>query len=635
MNKQTVIGLVIISAIFVGYMVISNYMQKDEKANNNQTITNQINDVDKKINDIYQDTLSKISDEPITQNEDSVKKSKFAEKYAIFSIADTTDKFFYVENNKMKIAFSNKGAKIYSVELKEYKTFDSLPLIMFENNENTEFGIDLFVNGKTVLTNGLYFSSKMKENAVVSALNDTVVVSMALKASDDKYLEFQYIIPPDDYLIDFNINFVGLEQELQNTSDVLFTWNSDIPALEKGRKWESENTMVTLRLSNEDIEEVVQEAEKDGGDPSFETSGNVNWIAFKQQFFSSILVSKNNDFNSPTINIYNFEDENSKFIKRFESSLSFNINHQNSESHNFSYYFGPNKFSVLKEYEDANGEDLDFETLVPLGWGIFGWVNRFLIIPIFNFLGTFIQNYGLIIFLLTLIIKIILFPFTYKSYLSTAKMKVLKPDIDEITKKFKPEQKMEAQQATMAYYKKAGVSPMGGCLPMLLQFPILIAMFRFFPASIELRQQSFLWADDLSAYDSILQLPFNIPFYGDHISLFALLMALSMVFSTLLTQNQQPTNNAMPGMKVMMYLMPVMMLVWFNNYSAGLSYYYLLANIITILQTLIIRKFFVNEKKLKAKIDANAQKVKPKSRWQQRMEEVMKAQQQQQKQRRN
>ncbi len=187
----------------------------------------------------------------------------------------------------------------------------------------------------------------------------------------------------------------------------------------------------------------------------------------------------------------------------------------------------------------------------------------------------------------------------------------------------------------MAYYKKAGVSPMGGCLPMLLQFPILIAMFRFFPASIELRQQSFLWADDLSAYDSILQLPFNIPFYGDHISLFALLMALSMVFSTLLTQNQQPTNNAMPGMKVMMYLMPVMMLVWFNNYSAGLSYYYLLANIITILQTLIIRKFFVNEKKLKAKIDANAQKVKPKSRWQQRMEEVMKAQQQQQKQRRN
>lgn len=630
MNKQTIIGLLVISAIFITYMLISNHMRKnDENENNkNNSITNTVNETKNTNYEITHDTLSNGNMIPL--NEDSLRNLKVAEKYAIFNVPnDTADKFFFVENNKMKITFTNKGAKIYSVELKEYKTYDSLPLILFENNSNnSEFGIDFFASGKAVSTNNLYFTTNNKENSTITATNDTIIFSMKLNVSEKKYLEFQYVIPPDDYLISYNINFVGLERELENTSDALFIWNSDIPALEKGRKWESDNTMVTLRLSNDDIEEVKEESDKETLEPSFSTAGNVNWIAYKQQFFSSILVSKNKILNSPVVKIFNIPDDNNEILKRFESNLSFNIEHKNLESHEFSYYFGPNKYSVLKEYKDINGNDLDFETIVPLGWTIFGWVNKFIIIPIFNWLGSFITNYGLIIFLLTIIIKIILFPFTYKSYMSSAKMKVLKPEIDEITKKFKPEQKMEAQQATMAYYKKAGVSPMGGCLPMLLQFPILIAMFRFFPASIELRQQSFLWADDLSAYDSIFQLPFNIPFYGDHVSLFALLMAVSMVFSTLLTQSQQPTNNAMPSMKLMMYLMPVMMLVWFNNYSAGLSYYYLLANLITILQTLIIRKFFVDEKKIRAKIEANTQKIKPKSRWQQRMEDLMKAQQQ-------
>jgi YidC/Oxa1 family membrane protein insertase len=290
-------------------------------------------------------------------------------------------------------------------------------------------------------------------------------------------------------------------------------------------------------------------------------------------------------------------------------------------------YFGPNKFSKLKKY------DIKLEKLVPLGWGIFGWVNKWIIIPIFNWLGGFINNYGLIIFLLTLIVKIGLAPLTYKSYLSSAKMRVLKPQVDALNEKYPKGKEMEKQQAVMALYKKAGVSPMGGCLPMLLQFPILIAMFRFFPASVELRQQSFLWANDLSSYDAIVEWSTHIPiistFYGNHISLFTLLMAASMLVSTWITSRNQPQNNSMPGMKFIMYFMPVMMIIWFNKYSSGLSYYYFLANVLTILQTLIIQKFIINEEKLLAQMEANKKKpAKPKSKWQQRIEEAQRAQQQ-------
>ncbi|NLA24445.1 MAG: membrane protein insertase YidC, partial [Bacteroidales bacterium] len=320
----------------------------------------------------------------------------------------------------------------------------------------------------------------------------------------------------------------------------------------------------------------------------------------------------------PVVQSEKIGDDNSEYLKKFYAELSLPVNRESHVEVPIKLYYGPNKFSVLKSYDNK------LEKLVPLGWGIFGWVNRFLIIPVFNWLGSFIGSYGIIILLLTIFIKLLLFPLTYKSYMSTAKMKVLKPQIDELAKKYPKGKEMERQQATMNLYKRVGVNPMGGCLPMLLQFPILIAMFRFFPASIELRQQSFLWADDLSTYDSILDLPFKIPLYGDHISLFTLLMAAALMVSTIMTSKNQPTNNQMPGMKTMMYFMPIMLLFFFNEYAAGLSYYYFLANLITILQTWAIRRFFVNDEKVLAKLEENKKKPVKKSKWQARLEQAAK-----------
>ena len=345
-------------------------------------------------------------------------------------------------------------------------------------------------------------------------------------------------------------------------------------------------------------------------------------MAFKQQFFSSILIA-GNDFQNATLQYETFAPGSGN-IKQFHAQLSVPYTPQ-TDSYGFSFYFGPNKYSTLKKYDD-----LHLQRLVPLGGWIIGWVNRWLVIPTFDFLGKYIANYGLIILLLTIFIKIIISPLTYKSYLSTAKMRLLKPEMDKINEKYpKQEDAMKKQQAMMALYKSAGVNPMGGCLPLLIQFPILIAMFRFFPASIELRGKSFLWADDLSSYDSILHLPFDIPFYGDHVSLFALLMAVSVFITSKISYSQTAqAGPQMAGMKFMMlYLMPLMLLFWFNNYSSGLSYYYLVSNIITMGQTFGFR-YIVNEDKLHQRMKENARKPKKMSKFQQRYEELMKQREQ-------
>ena len=304
-----------------------------------------------------------------------------------------------------------------------------------------------------------------------------------------------------------------------------------------------------------------------------------------------------------------------------------------TQNYDFAFYFGPNKYSILKKVEFPAGDDIHLERLVPLGWGIFGWVNRWCVIPVFDFLRNYIANFGIIILILVILVKIVIFPMTYKSYVSMAKMRLIKPKVDELNKKYpKQEDAMKRQQATLELYKKAGINPMGGCIPMLIQLPILIAMFRFFPASIELRGQSFLWADDLSSYDSVLNLPFSIPFYGDHVSLFALLMAISLFgYSWYNYQQTASSQPQMAGMKFMMlYLMPIMMLLWFNSYSSGLCYYYLLSNLITIGQTLVIRRM-VDDEKIHAIMEANAARKSKgkKSKFQQRYEELLRQQEQQ------
>lgn len=636
MDKNSIIGLLVIGALLVGYMLITA-PSKEEKAEMKRKqdsiaqVEHQKDSLEKVQRDIIaqqEDSISKatdsipvISDTLSVEQKDSIESLALASKYGTFKNAATgTEEFLVIENEKMIITLTNRGGKVYSVELKDYKTYYQEPLILFVNDSASVFGLELMADGKPLITNDMYFVPTTDADTIKTNGKE-VKASMRLEASKDKYIEFLYTVKPDEYMIDFDINIVGLKTEIEANPYVTLRWNSKIPGLERGRDWESNNTTIFMRMTDDEIEKLGETKEKD----DFDSSGAIKWIAYKQQFFSSVLIAKNK-LDNPTVSLTKIEDKESKYLKNFNSEFTFELNDSDKQSQNFSFYFGPNKFSTLKQY------DLKLEKVVPLGWGIFGWVNRFLIIPIFNWLGGFISNFGIIILLLTLIIKIILFPLTYKSSMSSAKMRVLKPQIDALSAKFPKGKEMEKQQATMALYKKAGASPMGGCLPMLIQFPILIAMFRFFPASIELRQQSFLWANDLSTYDAIVEWSGNIPLlssmYGNHISLFTLLMAISMLISTIMTSANQPQNNSLPGMKYMMYLMPVMMIFWFNKYSSGLSYYYFLANLITILQTWIIQKFIIDEKKVLAQMEAKKKTVKPKSKWQQRLEEAAKMQQQ-------
>jgi len=639
MDKNTIIGLVIISVLLIGYMFLSrpskeeiaerqrvqdsiahDQMVKEEEARVAAELLKEEAEKAEKEAAAMADTLS-------PEQIDSIRNIKLRNEHGIFAKAVVGEnKFTVIENNKMIITFLNKGGKIYSVQLKDYVTFNKEPLVLFENDENSTFGVVLSVNGKPLVTNNMYFEPMLAGGK--NPTGDTIKVGendlnfvMRLNADAGKYIEYNYVIHPDDYMMDFSLNLVGLKDEMKDNTSTRMQWYVDVFALERGRDWESNNTTIFMRMSDEEIENLNEMKDAD----SYETKGSAQWIAYKQQFFSSILISKDNAFGDPKISLVKLnENENPRALKTFQSDFFLELPDENKVTKNFSFYFGPNKYSLLKDY------DMAMEKVIPLGWGIFGWVNKYAIIPMFNLLGRGIANYGIIILLMTIIIKLVLFPLTYKSYMSTAKMRVLKPQLDEIAAKYPKGKEMERQQAQMSLYQKAGVSPMGGCLPLLLQFPILIAMFRFFPASIELRQQPFLWASDLSSYDAILEWSTNIPIisslYGNHVSLFALLMAISMFVQQKMTSSQNPSNS-MPGMKVMMWMMPVLMLLWFNKYSSGLSYYYLLANLFSILQTWIIQRFVVKEDKLLAQMEANKNKPKKKSKWLQRLEEASKKQQ--------
>ncbi|SMO44920.1 YidC/Oxa1 family membrane protein insertase [Saccharicrinis carchari] len=544
---------------------------------------------------------------------DSVLHKRKTDKFGIFSDAvDGENEFYTLENELLKVKFSSRGAKVYSVELKEFTNYKDDPLVLFDGDQNV-FGFNFFYNNRILNTNDLHFT-------VDSDASNDSTLRFKLNLGANQFMAFDYKLSDQSYLVDFAIVQNNVDNLIQaNRGGFDLDWKMDVIAQEKGRTFEIQYSGVYYKY----YEDVVDDISGKSGDEDFRTP--LKWIAFKDQFFSSILIAKDK-FAAGKVNLNVYPEEgNSPILSTNTASLV--IPHaggmQNEKA--FQFYFGPNKYKTLKK---ING--LDLEEIIPLGWGIFGWINKFAIIPIFNWLEGGIANYGLIILLLTLIIKLVLFPLTYKSYMSTAKMKVLKPQIDEINKKIPADKAMERQKATMALYSKAGVSPLGGCLPMMLQMPILFAMFRFFPASIELRHESFLWANDLSSYDSVLDLPFTIPFYGDHVSLFCLLMAITNIVYTKMNQEMTASTNQMPGMKAMMYMMPVMFLVFFNQYASGLSYYYFVSTLITIIQTLLIRRF-IDEKAILAKLTANQKKPKKKSGFQARIEEMAKQQQLQQK----
>ena len=514
-----------------------------------------------------------------------------------------------LSNDRIEVTYSTKGAQPYSVMIRDYMTYDSTALYLIRP-EMSEYGITVYA-GESINTKNFVFD-------VAESTDSTLV--MRLPFAGGGYIEQKYSLAPGSYMVQNELSFVDMEAVIpRNVSMFDIDWNVVIPRLEKGYNNEVQYSKVDYRFPDD---KKVHDIGR-GRDGDKRLDARVSWFAFQQQFFSAIMRAKE-DFASTDLRVKFFEEDDPQrdlmaCSARMRSELDINSSRVTVP---FEFYFGPNDFKTLKSY------DQKYEKIIPLGGWLVGWISRIAIIPCFDFFGRFIGNYGIIILLMTLLIKLVVSPLTIKSYMSSAKMNVIRPEIDKLNEKYpRQEDAMKKSQAMMNLYKRAGINPMGGCLPMLLQFPILFAMFRFFPASIELRQQSFLWADDLSAYDSILDLPFRIPLYGDHVSLFALLMAISMFVYSKMTSSQMSNDPNMAGMKFMsVWLMPIMMLFICNNLSSGLSYYYLLSNLITMFQTWFIRRFVVDEKKIHAQLAATEGKPLPKSKWQQRLEEAQKMQ---------
>jgi YidC/Oxa1 family membrane protein insertase len=609
MDRNSIIGLVLIVGILMTWSLMFKPSKKQEEAllRRRDSIENVQRLEQAKQQLRTQDSLKNKVAGP---SSDSATNKALQEKLGSFaSAAKDSNEFITIENNLVKIKLSAKGGRPYSAELKKYTRYDSLPVVLF-NGDSTKFGLNFFSqNNRQISTNDLFFKP-LKSSKQIVVKNTPDSVTLRLYAKESSYIEYIYTMKPNDYMIKFRINFVNMDSIIaKNNNSLDLTWAMYVPRQEKGSKNENTYTYIQYKHFQDDDESLSPSK-----DVKKDIATQLKWIAFKQQFFSSVIVA-GESFNNATLESNEMLDMN-KYLKRYSTTISINYQSAPTYSIPLSFYFGPNQYKTLKQY------NVGLEKLVFLGSNIVLWINKFVILPIFNWLNGFISNYGLIILLLTLIIKIALFPLTYKSYQSQAKMRVLKPQIDEINKKIPKDKAMERQQATMALYKKAGVNPLGGCLPMLLQFPILFAMFRLFPTSIELRHEHFLWATDLSTYDSILQLPFTIPFYGDHVSLFTILMTVSTIISMKMSQGTT-SEFQMPGMKNMMYIMPVMFMFVLNSFSAGLTYYYFLANVITIGQNELFKRM-INEEKLLKKIHANKAKVVKKSKFQERLEKMAK-----------
>ena len=524
---------------------------------------------------------------------------------------------YKLSNDKLEIEFTTKGAQPFSVKLNDYKTYDSTDLYLIKP-EQSQYGISIYA-GENINTSDFVFQ--------VAEHSDSVIV-LQLPFAQGGYIQQKYSLTEGSYMVHNELSFVGMENVIpRNVSMFDIDWTFIIPRLEKGYKNEKQYSKLNYYF---DGDKKPEESTR-GKDVNERINTKLNWFAFQQQFFSAI-VTPGVEFTSAdlALKFYN-EDDPSRNLMACSAKVRADYQHgSNAVVFPYDFYFGPNDYTTLKSY------DKKYEKIIPLGGWLVGWFSRLVIIPCFDLLGRFIRNYGLVILLMTLLIKLIISPLTIKSYKSTAKMQVIKPEIDKLNEKYPNEKDaMKKQQAMMQLYQKAGISPMGGCLPMLLQMPILFAMFRFFPASIELRQQKFLWADDLSAYDSIWDFGFNVPLLGDHLSLFALLMALTMFFYSRMTSSQMSNDPNMAGMKFMsVWLMPIMMFFICNNLSAALSYYYLLSNIITMAMTWYIRKYVVTEDKVRADMMLRASQPKKKSKWQQRLEEAQKMQEMMQKNRR-
>ncbi len=619
MDKNTVIGLVLIFAIIVGFSWLNRPNEEQIEAQKR-----------------YRDSIQKVELAKAQQaalleelqqqkaNTDTLVNAEVAKQFfGNFSeSAVGEEQFVTVENDLLKLVFTTKGGRIYSAELKEYKTHDSLPLVLFDKDESILDFTFLSSNNRVLHTKDFYFEPTLIETENGQKLQMRLLIEV------DKYLEFEYLLSANEYKVDFLINAHNMSDELDaNSNSLEMLWKSKLKKQEKGRKFEARYATLNYKFTSDDVEYLSESK-----DDEKKLSNKIQWIAFKDQFFSTVLVA-NQSFTSTALE--SKISNNVDYLKEYKAEASVVFDPTGKTSTALSYLFIPNKYQTLKKYdklyESEVGDNMQIRRLLPMGWSLFRWINEYLIIPIFNFFGKYISNYGIVIFLLTLVVKILIFPFTYKSYISSAKMRVLKPQIDEINAKYPPEKAMERQQATMNLYSRVGVSPMSGCLPMLFQMPILFAMFMFFPTCIELRQESFLWAKDLASYDAIFEwdayIPLITPYFGNHISLFCLLMTITnIVYTKINMSSQVGAADQMKVMKWMMYLMPVMFMFIFNDYAAGLSYYYFISLLLTIVQTYLFR-LFVDEEKLLKKLEANKKKPMKKSGFMARLEEAQRQQQ--------
>lgn len=643
MNKNSLIGIILIIGIFVGWFIwMTPSKEEIEKQRHIQDSIYRENRIRYIQDSIRFVEAQKLAEQSVNQlNNADETNEVIRDKFGVFAtVAQGEEQFWTIENDVLKMTLTSKGAYVKTVELKNYVTWDSLPLVGFDE-ETSKFNLSFFAANRNINTMDLFFVPYLngerydgEKNIVVT--DKPLVFSLRAFSDDysdvlntDEYIEFAYTMTKDEYMVDFDIKTVKMKNVIaSNTNFVTIDWYVDLLKQEKAvDRYNGSN--VYYKFSSDDVESLSGDrgGEKDG---EKELRANLKWLSFKQRFFSYSLISKDN-FNSAVVGMKNdVRTKNPRYLKTMYATVDVPFDgFQGTNVMPMQFYFGPNSLKIMDKY----GIDLDKQ--IPLGGKLVGWINRYIVVNVFNWLGSYGWNYGIVILVLTLIIKLALMPFAFKSYQSSAKMRVLKPEVDAINEKYpREEDAMKKQQAVMELYKKAGASPTSGCLPMLLQLPILWAIFRFFPASIELRQQPFLWADDLSTYDSILDLGFNIPFYGDHVSLFTLLMTVTTILYTYINNKQMASTQAqgMKGMKFIMYLMPIMFLGLFNSYSAGLSYYYMLVNIITFLQMYLFR-IFLDDNKLRKKIELAKQKPVKKSAFQKRLEEMQRQQQQMQKRR--
>jgi YidC/Oxa1 family membrane protein insertase len=634
MDRNSLIGLVLIGGILIGWLILNGpsneEIRKQKEAKARQDSLAKVELASKAQADAAalaaasKDTAVVKGDTAtaVIVNADSLKKVSLRNKYRdLAAAAEGENKTLVLENQKVKVAFQAKGGSIASVMLKEYTLPDRKTNVELFTADSTGQGLVFLAYNNTlqVHTDSLYFTpGEVKKTQVGQS------VSFRLPTGNpSSYLEYIYILRDNDYVVDCKVNLVNMQHIVsQNADQLSFSWKMVTPSQEAHVEKERQASTVYWKFQDEDSDYINPGKDEEKSI----NEAPVQWVAFKQQFFTAAVISDKGFLKDGSIVRTQNKNNTLSDVKSFATELGIPYNHAPAESFDMRFYFGPNQYNVLKSY------DVGLETMINIGWPVFNLINKWLVIPVFNMFSNSAVNFGIIILLLTIIIKTLLFPVAYKTYISSSKMRVLKPELDVINKKYPdPGDAMKKNQESMALYRRAGASPFSGCIPALIQFPILIALLNFFPASIELRQRAFLWADDLSTYDSIWtfgHVPVINSIYGDHVSLFALLMfASTIVYTWMNSKFYTPANQQqMPGMKFMMYFMPFIFLSFMNSYSSGLSWYYFLANVITFAQTWAMRRF-VSDDKLRAQIDANMKKPVKKSGFQQRLEEMAKQRQ--------